>query len=150
MERRDGALLRVGDQSLAGRMPESLRDAVGKRLLRLSDSTNQVLSVAAIVGREFQLEVLRQVVACPEEELEAALKEASAAAIIEEHAAVGASITYRFSHAFFRQTLYDEIIAPRRIRLHQQVAHALEEIYSRRLDEHAESLQSTSRSILTR
>jgi hypothetical protein len=34
MERRDGALRRVGDHSLAGRIPEGLRDAVGKRLSR--------------------------------------------------------------------------------------------------------------------
>jgi DNA-binding CsgD family transcriptional regulator len=140
VERRDGALRRVGDQGLAGRIPEGLRDAVGKRLSRLSGSTNRVLGVASVIGREFQLDVLQQVLARPEEELEAALEEASAAAIIEEHSAVGAAITYRFSHAFFRQTLYDEIVAPRRIRLHQQVAHALEEIYSRRIDEHADEL----------
>jgi DNA-binding CsgD family transcriptional regulator len=140
VERQDGTLRRVGDQSLAGRIPEGLRDAVGKRLSRLSDTTNQVLSVASVIGREFQLDVLSRVLAGPEEELEAALKEASAAAIIEEHSAVGASITYRFSHAFFRQTLYDEIVAPRRIRLHQQVAHALEDVYVRRIDEHAAEL----------
>jgi DNA-binding CsgD family transcriptional regulator len=80
------------------------------------------------------------VLARPEEELEAVLEEASAAAIIEEHSAVGASIIYRFGHAFFRQTLYDEIVAPRRIRLHQQVAHVLEEVYVRRIDEHAAEL----------
>jgi DNA-binding CsgD family transcriptional regulator len=140
MEQRDGALRRVGDQTLAGRIPEGLRDAVGKRLSRLSESTNRALSVASVIGREFQLDVLRQVLARPEEELEAALEEASASAIIEEHSAVGSSIVYRFSHAFFRQTLYDEIVAPRRIRLHQQVAHALEEVYARRLDEHAAEL----------
>jgi DNA-binding CsgD family transcriptional regulator len=140
VERRDGALRRVGDQSLAGRIPEGLRDAVGKRLSRLSDATNRVLSVAAVIGREFQLDLLSRVLAGPEEELEAALKEASAAAIIEEHSSVGASIVYRFGHAFFRQTLYDEIIAPRRIRLHQRVASALEEMYSHRLDEHADEL----------
>jgi DNA-binding CsgD family transcriptional regulator len=137
---RGGALLRVGEQSLAGRIPEGLRDAVGKRLSRLSDGTNRVLSVASVLGREFQLDVLRQVLACPEEELEASLEEASMAGIIEEHSAVGAAITYRFSHAFFRQTLYDEIVAPRRIRLHQQVARTLEEVYIRRLDEHADEL----------
>jgi DNA-binding CsgD family transcriptional regulator len=140
VERRDGALRRVGDQTLAGRMPEGLRDAVGKRLSRLSESTNRVLSVASVIGREFQLDVLSRVLAGPEEELEAALQEASAAAIIEEHSAVGATITYRFTHAFFRQTLYEEIVAPRRIRLHQQVAHALEELYRHRLDEHADEL----------
>jgi DNA-binding CsgD family transcriptional regulator len=138
--RQDGALWRVGDQTLAGRIPEGLRDAVGKRLSRLTESTNRVLSVASVIGREFQLDVLSRVLAGPEDELEAALKEASTAAIIEEHSAVGASIIYRFGHAFFRQTLYDEIVAPRRIRLHQQVASALEAIYSRRLDEHADEL----------
>jgi predicted ATPase len=34
VEPRDGALRRVGDQALAGRIPEGLRDAVGKRLSR--------------------------------------------------------------------------------------------------------------------
>jgi predicted ATPase len=140
VERRDGALWRAGDKSLAGRIPEGLRDAVGKRLGRLSDTTNRVLSVASVIGREFKLDVLARVLAGPEEELETALKEASAAAIIEEHSSVGASIIYRFGHAFFRQTLYDEIVAPRRIRLHQQVAHALEDVYVRRIDEHADEL----------
>ena len=115
----------------------SLRDAVGKRLSRLNESTNRVLSVASVIGREFPLDVLGRVLASPDEELEAALEEAAAAGIIEERSAVGATLLYRFGHAFFRQTLYDEIVAPRRNRLHQQVAHALEEIYSRRLNAHA-------------
>jgi DNA-binding CsgD family transcriptional regulator/tetratricopeptide (TPR) repeat protein len=142
VERRDGALLRVGDETLAGRIPEGLRDAVGKRLSRLSDRTNRLLSVASVIGREFQLDVLRQVLVIEDEELEAALEEASAAAMIEERSVVGTSITYRFSHAFFRETLYEEIVAPRRIRLHQQVARALEEVFSnaRRLEEHAAEL----------
>jgi DNA-binding CsgD family transcriptional regulator len=141
VEQRDGALRRVGDQTLAGRIPEGLRDAVGKRVSRMNASTNRVLNVAAVIGRDFELEVLRQVLAQPEEELEAAIEEASAAAIVEERSAVvGTAISYRFSHAFFRQTLYDEIVAPRRIRLHQQVAHALEELHRARLEEHAAEL----------
>jgi DNA-binding CsgD family transcriptional regulator len=140
VERRDGALRRVGDQTLVGRIPEGLRDAVGKRLSRLSTGTNRVLGVASVIGREFQLDVLRQVIAGPDDELEAALEEAVVAGIIEEHSAGGATFMYRFSHAFFRQTLYDEIIGPRRIRLHQQVALALEDVYARRVGEHAAEL----------
>ena len=33
VERQGGALRRVGEDSLAGQIPEGLRDAVGKRLL---------------------------------------------------------------------------------------------------------------------
>ena len=140
VEQRDGALRRVGGESLAGHMPEGLRDVVGKRLSRLSAAANQLLSVASVIGREFQLDVLRRVHARSEEELERALEDAVGAALVEERSVVGATITYRFSHAFFQQTLYDEIMAPRRIRLHQQVAHALEEVHARRLEEHATEL----------
>jgi DNA-binding CsgD family transcriptional regulator len=140
VEERDGALRRVGDLSLVGRIPEGLRDAVGKRLSRLSDSTNRILTVASVIGREFQLDVLSRVLGGPEEELEAALEEASAAGIIEERSVVATTVTYRFCHAFFQQTLYDEIVAPRRIRLHQQIARVLEQVHARRLEEHAAEL----------
>jgi DNA-binding CsgD family transcriptional regulator len=140
VERRSGVLRRVGDETLAGQMPEGLRDVVGKRLSRLTPAANQVLSVASVIGREFSLEVLRRVHARPDDELESALEEAVGAAMVEERSARAATITYRFTHAFFQQTLYDEILAPRRLRLHQQVARALEGVHARRLEEHAAEL----------
>jgi DNA-binding CsgD family transcriptional regulator len=140
VERRDGALRRANEASLAGQMPEGLRDVVGKRLSRMSPAANQLLSVASVIGREFSLEVLRRVHVRSEDELESALQEAVGAAMLEERSGVAATITYRFSHAFFQQTLYDEILAPRRMRLHQQVARALEEVHARRLEEHAAEL----------
>jgi predicted ATPase len=76
-------LSRVGDASLAGYMPEGLRDVVGKRLSRLSTMANQVLAVASLIGREFQLEVLQRVHGGTEDELESALEEAVDAGIVE-------------------------------------------------------------------
>jgi len=140
VERREGSLRRVGEESLAGRIPEGLRDVIGKRLSRLSDKTNQALSVASVIGREFRLDVLQRVAGIRDEDLDAAFEEATAVSIVEERSAAGAVVIYRFTHAFFRQTLYEETIAPRRIRLHQQVARALEIVYGRRLEEHATEL----------
>jgi DNA-binding CsgD family transcriptional regulator/tetratricopeptide (TPR) repeat protein len=140
VEPRDGMLRRVGEAALAGRMPEGLRDVVGKRLSSLSPAANQVLSVASVIGREFQLDVLQRLLPWRQDELESALEEALGSGLVEERSVVGASITYRFSHAFFQQTLYDEILAPRRIRLHQQIARVVEEVHARRLDEHAAEL----------
>jgi len=120
-------------------IPEGLRDVVGKRLSRLSEKTNQVLSVAAVIGREFRLDVLQKVAGLPEEELYGTLEEATERAVVEQRQAVG-WVVFRFTHAFFRQTLYEEIFVPRRIRLHQQVGNALEEVYGRRLEEHAAEL----------
>ena len=88
---------------LAERIPEGLRDVIGKRLSRLSDPCNRVLAVAAVIGREFALETLEAVAGVSEEELAVALEEAVRTAVLEERAQVGGA-RYRFTHAFFRQT----------------------------------------------
>ena len=59
--------------------------------------------------------------------------------VLEERSQLG-SIRYRFTHAFFRQTMYEELIAPQRLKLHQQVARSLETQYAKRLEEHAAEL----------
>ena len=147
VSREGGRWSPTGDLSaeeLVGRIPEGLRDVIGKRLSRLSDGCNRTLSVAAVIGREFRLDVLQRV-ADPsgeggEEELYAALEEAQGSAVIEERSSLGGMISFWFSHAFFRQTLYEEVFTPRRIRLHQQVAQALEEVHAARLEDHAAEL----------
>jgi len=136
----DGKLIASGSTPIEMSIPEGLRDVIGKRLSSLSDECNRLLSIAAVIGREFRLDVLQKVAGLPEDEVLTSIEEAKRIAIIEERSAVGASVTYRFAHAFFRTILYDENIAPRRIRLHQQVARALEEVYSNRLQEHAAEL----------
>ncbi|MGA8848811.1 MAG: protein kinase [Dehalococcoidia bacterium] len=128
------------DTPIEMRIPDGLRDVIGKRLSGLSEGCNRLLPVAAVIGRDFRLEVLQKVSGMSDEDLFKALEEARRAAVVEERAGAGAVVNYRFAHAFFRQTLYEEIIAPRRIRLHQQVARALEGVYKSRLEEHAAEL----------
>src|SRR6202022_776739 len=98
-----------------------------------------LLAVAAVIGRDFALETLQTVSDLAEEQLTSALEEAVHIGVLEEQSRPGV-IRYRFAHAFFRQTLYEELIAPRRLRLHQQVAAALERQYGNRLHEHASQL----------
>ena len=140
ISREGGRWQPTGQTPLEMSIPEGLRHVIGKRLSLLSAECNRLLSIAAVIGREFRLGVLQQVADASEEELFAVLEEAKGAAVVEERASVGAAVTYRFAHAFFRQALYEEMIAPRRIRLHQQVARALEEVYVARLEEHAAEL----------
>jgi predicted ATPase len=131
--------VRTDDGSAEGGIPEGLRDVVGKRLSRLSPTCNRLLSVGAVIGREFDLAVLQSVAGMGEDDLSAALQESVRVGILQEQTRPG-SIRYRFAHAFFRQTLYEELIAPRRLRLHQQVARAIEERTGTRLQEHAAEL----------
>ena len=125
---------------IAMSIPEGLRDVIGKRMARLSEGCNRVLAIAAVIGRDFRLDVLQDVAGISEEELYAALEEAGGAAVIDERSSMGAGVSFRFAHAFFCQTLYEEMFTPRRIRLHQQVGRSLEEIHSSRLEKHASEL----------
>ncbi len=138
--REQGRWRAARDTPLEMSIPEGLRDVIGKRLSRLSGECNRLLCIAAVIGREFRLKVLERVAGVAEDELITSLDEAKRTAVVEERSAVAGAVIYRFAHAFFRQTLYEEIVAPRRIRLHQQVAKALEELHADRLKEHAAEL----------
>jgi class 3 adenylate cyclase len=141
-----GLIKREGDQwvatspdSLLTQIPEGLKDVIGRRLTGLSDDCNRVLSVASVIGRDFAVDVLQRVGGITEEELMSALEEAMRVSLIEDMKG-GREARYRFTHAFFRQTLYEEMIAPRRLRMHNEVAKALEQHYEGRLEEHAAEL----------
>jgi class 3 adenylate cyclase/tetratricopeptide (TPR) repeat protein len=85
------------------------------------------------------VDVLQRVGGVSEDELMSALEEAMRVSLIEEMKG-GREARYRFTHAFFRQTLYEEMIAPRRLRMHNEVAKALEQHYDSHLQEHAAEL----------
>jgi DNA-binding CsgD family transcriptional regulator len=129
----------AGPVPLALGIPEGLRDVIGKRLGKLTADCNRALAVAAVIGREFALETLRAVADLDEEALLAALEDAVRVGVIEDRARPG-DLRFRFTHALLRQTLYEELFTPRRLRLHQRVARALEAQYGGRLHEHAAEL----------
>ena len=99
---------------------------IGRRLSRLSDACNRVLGLAAVVGREFRLPVLNTLAELPEEQLLYILDEATAARLVQD--VPGAPDRYAFTHALVRDTLYEELTAPRRARLHRLVAEAIERL----------------------
>ena len=127
------------DQLLAAAVPAGLRHLIESRLARLRPRARELLSVAAVIGRTFDPATVRAVTQADDEVLFAALEEAVEAALIEERQQLGVA-GYAFAHELFQRALYDGLIAPRRIRLHQQIATAIEEAHPDRRDEHAAAL----------
>jgi DNA-binding SARP family transcriptional activator len=103
-------------------VPHVIGDVIRKRVNRLPDDTQTVLSVAAVIGRRFELDILAH--ACgldPERTLEAL-----EAAVIARIVAEDGPSRYRFSHALVSETLHGDLAPARRERLHGRVAEAIE------------------------
>jgi tetratricopeptide (TPR) repeat protein len=104
-------------------VPEGVRDVVGQRLSRLSDTVNEALRAAAVIGRDFDVDLVAALAGVGDDVLLDAFDEAVRARLIEE---TGAD-RFRFTHALVRTTLYDELSASRRRRLHRRVVDLLAE-----------------------
>jgi len=121
------------------RIPEGVREVIGRRLNRLSQRCNEALTVASILGREFTLAQLRPLVEeVTEDRLFEILEEALASRVIEEFPqSVG---RYQFTHALIQETLSAELSLTRRVRLHARIAEALERLYGDNAEAHAAEL----------
>jgi len=119
-------------------IPQGVREVVGRRLDHLSEECNRVLTIASVIGREFDLDILERVSDMPPERLLEVLEEAVAARVSSElPRAVG---RYNFTHALIRETLYEELGATRRVRLHRQIGEVLEAIHSDSLEPYLAAL----------
>jgi DNA-binding SARP family transcriptional activator len=115
-------------------VPEGVREVTGRRLARLGQPARDMLATAAVIGREFDFDVLEEVGPLRGDALVAALEEAVDALVLREDAErVG---RYAFGHALMRATLYDGLSALRRARLHSRAGEALIARRGAELDPH--------------
>lgn len=105
------------------RIPEGLKEVIGRRLNFLSPACNEILALASVIGREFTHDVLSRAAGpLAQDPLFEALDEALATHVIDE---IGAG-RYQFAHTLVRMTLYDELRVGQRLRLHRAVGTAIE------------------------
>ena len=105
------------------RLPDGIREAIGRRLNHLPDDCIDLLGAASVIGRVFLLDELAALVSGRQRvELLEALQPAVLAGILEIDEP---AIRLQFSHMLIRDTLYDELPIARRLRLHRDFADAL-------------------------
>jgi tetratricopeptide (TPR) repeat protein len=101
---------------------------IARRLSRLSDEARGLLQVASAFEGPFRFDVVATVAKLPEERALDGVDEALAAQLLVP---AGSADTYLL-HALIRHTLYDHLGPSRRLRIHRQVAEALEQAYGGR------------------
>jgi ABC-type transport system substrate-binding protein/class 3 adenylate cyclase len=107
-------------------IPALVQGALQARLDRLEPKTREVLSLAAVIGRTFGLQLLERLV--PRDELQPALTELQRLDLIVE-VRRRPNPEYRFRHGLVQEVAYASLVETTRRRLHKRVGEALEAIY---------------------
>lgn len=114
-----GSLAEIG-------LPQSIREVVTGRAARLGEQTAELLSTAAVIGREFDVGLLSRIVDQGEDEVIDLLDRAVNVALVNEGRPAG---RFSFAHTLVNHALYEELGATRRARTHRRIAEAVEEMY---------------------
>ena len=118
-----------GRWTVAGEMsemvlPNSVREVISARVGRLGPQVGRILSTAAVIGRDFDFDLLDAVTDLDPEVVLDVLDAATGAALV--HEVLDVPGRYRFSHALTQHTMYQFLSKVRRTRAHRQVAEAIE------------------------
>jgi len=116
--------------------PNGVRELVASRLERLSEMTLQVLTTAAIIGRSFEFDTVREAGGRSEDETVMALDELTSAGIVREIGIATAgrpgkgepglsSPVFDFSHEGIRRIVLDDTSTARQRLLHRRIGDSL-------------------------
>ena len=114
-------------QRISLQVPDGIRATIGRRLSRLSDACNGLLSTAAVLGRYFGTSELTLLTGQPVTDILEQLDPAVRARIVEPTGDPGKP--FRFTHAVIRETLYEELTPLERLQLHGKAGDALMELH---------------------
>lgn len=106
-------------------VPPFVVQLIEGRLSRLDEATRELLEMAAVIGQEVSLELLRRLSGARADDLAPALSQAFDAHLFDETADPD---VIRFHHALVRETLYSGISLLRRQAWHRQLAEIMLEL----------------------
>ena len=112
-------------------LPDTLRGVLGARIDRLPDLSKHVLQNAAVIGRSFDLRVLKQLTGL-NGSFDTQIQNLQEAGLVEPFRE-----EYAFRHVLIQEAAYESILIKKRLELHRRIGETLEELHTNRIDEFA-------------
>ena len=121
-------------------LPESVKSVLNARLTKLQPETLNVLTIASVIGSEFDFEVLRGVSQLEEDALLQRLEKAFSAGLVRQ--VPHQRNIFKFTDDRIRELLLNDLIPIRRAKYHLKIAEVMERVYSKNLEGQAETVAS--------
>jgi tetratricopeptide (TPR) repeat protein len=103
-----------------------VREVIGARIGRLGGEAKRTLAVAAVIGRDFDLDVLSRATGTTEDDLLDILDSAASASLVREQS--DRPGRFSFAHVLIQRAVLYDLGPTRTARTHRQVAEALEAV----------------------
>jgi DNA-binding SARP family transcriptional activator/pimeloyl-ACP methyl ester carboxylesterase len=116
-------------------LPRRAREVIGRRLERLVDRSRTLLTVAAVIGREFDFELLRRAGELADDATAEGVEE-----LVRRRLLTGVGERLGFTHERIREVAYSTLPSWRRRRVHRRVADVIETLQADRLPDYWEVL----------
>src|SRR5713101_4479104 len=133
--KRDGAIVRLTKPLNELKIPPTVQAILAARIDRLPADEKDLLQALAVIGKEFQLSLVRAVTAKSDDELNRMLADLQLAEFIYEQPATG-DIEYIFKHALTQEVAYNSMLIERRKLLHDRIGSTLESLHAQDLQDH--------------
>jgi tetratricopeptide (TPR) repeat protein len=119
-------------------VPETIEGIIAARMDRLEDNLKRTMQVASVIGKEFAFRIL-QTITGMREGLKSSLLSLQGLEFIYEKR-LFPELEYIFKHALTQEVAYNSLLQKRRMEIHENIGHAIERIYTERLEEFYEML----------
>ncbi|HKF38404.1 MAG TPA: AAA family ATPase [Ktedonobacteraceae bacterium] len=106
-------------------LPRQVQDLLRGRIARLGEEQRRVLAAAAVIGRPFDVHLLRRVSGQPEPPLLRHVDQLLARAFLRESGDALPQLSLDFQHEYFRRVIYEDLGTVQRRVLHRRTAEAL-------------------------
>ncbi len=136
---RDGGAVKLTRSLAALKIPPTVQAILAARIDRLPQDAKDLLQTLAVIGREFPLSLIREVVSIPDDETRRLLDVLQLGEFIYEQPAIGDS-EYTFKHALTQEVSYNSVLMERRRQLHGRIGAALERLYANSIDDYLDEL----------
>src|SRR5262249_735614 len=130
---------RVEKALTAFHISPTVQGVLAARIDRLAPEEKTLLQQLAVIGREFPLSLIRQVITQPEDELYRLLASLQHKESLYEQPAFP-EVEYFFKHALTQEVAYGTVLQERRKALHEHTARAIEALHRATLDDHYSDL----------
>jgi|GEM_PF-380868 len=123
-------------------VPDTLQGAILARLDRLTEDARQALQMAAVIGRRFQVEILRGLAGAQAEMglWLAQLERSGLIRPVAPSAEPRADMAYTFPDALVQEVAYDSLLVRRRQEFHRRAGETLKAILGELADQECEML----------